>query len=94
MKITIGCLFYLSLSSVKYLLLTLYLMHTEIYLLADKLSIGNMEQNGSPALSPMQANEDGIDGLGSQIQGNNDDVEEDDPFLKRRYVVLLVLLYI
>ncbi|KAK4439724.1 putative WRKY transcription factor 20 [Sesamum alatum] len=50
----------------------------------DKLNTNNMEQNGSPALSPLQANEDGVDGSGSQFQGINDDVEEDDPFLKRR----------
>ncbi|KAL0443303.1 UNVERIFIED_CONTAM: putative WRKY transcription factor 20 [Sesamum latifolium] len=50
----------------------------------DKLNTNNMEQNGSPALSPLQANEDGVDGSGSQFQAINDDVEEDDPFLKRR----------
>lgn len=47
-----------------------------------------MEQSGSPMLSPLQANEEGIDGSGSQLQGINDDVEDDDPFLKRRYVLL------
>ncbi|KAK4398600.1 putative WRKY transcription factor 20 [Sesamum angolense] len=50
----------------------------------DKLNTNNMEQNCSPALSPLQANEDGVDGSGSQFQAINDDVEEDDPFLKRR----------
>ncbi|XP_011095503.1 probable WRKY transcription factor 20 [Sesamum indicum] len=50
----------------------------------DKLNTNNMEQNGSPALSPLQANEDGVDGSGSQFQAINDEVEEDDPFLKRR----------
>ncbi|KAL0399148.1 UNVERIFIED_CONTAM: putative WRKY transcription factor 20 [Sesamum radiatum] len=50
----------------------------------DKLNTNNMEQNGSPALSPLQANEDGVDGSGSQFQALNDDVEEDDPFVKRR----------
>ncbi|KAL8469785.1 hypothetical protein ACS0TY_032588 [Phlomoides rotata] len=49
-----------------------------------KLNSNNMEQNGSPVLSPLQANEEGIDGSGSQYQGTNDEVEEDDPFLKRR----------
>ncbi|KAI3456840.1 hypothetical protein Pfo_013503 [Paulownia fortunei] len=52
----------------------------------DKMNTNNMEQNGSPMLSPLQANEDGIDGTGSQFQGINDDVEEDDHFLKRRKV--------
>lgn len=46
-----------------------------------------MEQSGSPMLSPLQANEEGIDGSG-QFQGINDDAEDDDPFLKRRYVLL------
>ncbi|KAG8386046.1 hypothetical protein BUALT_Bualt03G0108300 [Buddleja alternifolia] len=50
----------------------------------DKLNNNNIDQNGSPALSPLQANEDGVDGSGTQFQGINDDVEEDDPFLKRR----------
>lgn len=57
----------------------------------DKLNTNNMEQNGSPVLSPLQANEEGIDGSGSQLQGLNDDVEEDDPFLKRRYIFLEVI---
>lgn len=52
---------------------------------ADKLNNTKLEQNGSPALSPLNANEDSIDGSGSQLQGINDDVEEDDPFSKRRY---------
>ncbi|KAL8462343.1 hypothetical protein ACS0TY_033399 [Phlomoides rotata] len=56
-----------------------------------KLNSNNMEQNGSPVLSPLQANEEGIDGSGSQYQGTNDEVEEDDPFLKRRYVFLEVI---
>lgn len=50
-----------------------------------------MDQSGSPMLSPLRANEDGNDGSG-QLQGINDDVEDDDPFLKRRYA--LVLIYI
>nr|QGX73549.1 WRKY family protein 1 [Cistanche tubulosa] len=52
----------------------------------DKLNTSNMEQNGSPMLSPLQANEEGIDGSGSQFQGINDDVEEDDLFRKRRKI--------
>lgn len=54
----------------------------------DKMNTNNMEQNGSPMLSPLQTNEDGLDGSGSQFQGQNDDAEDDDPYLKRRYVVL------
>ncbi|KAK4491770.1 hypothetical protein RD792_002545 [Penstemon davidsonii] len=50
----------------------------------DKLNTNNMEPNVSPALSPLQANEDSLDGLGSQLQGVNDDVDDDDPLLKRR----------
>lgn len=51
----------------------------------DKLNTRNMvEQNGSPVLSPMLASEDGVDGSGSQLQGINDDIEDDDPFMKRR----------
>ncbi|XP_051125100.1 probable WRKY transcription factor 20 isoform X3 [Andrographis paniculata] len=45
---------------------------------------GQEDQNGSPVLSPLQANEDGADGSGSQILGVNDDNEEEDPFMKRR----------
>ncbi|KAL6520746.1 Transcription factor [Orobanche hederae] len=44
----------------------------------------NMEQNGSSMLSPLQENEEGIDGSGSQYPSINDDVEDDDLFLKRR----------
>ncbi|KAL7130846.1 hypothetical protein ABFS83_13G159900 [Erythranthe nasuta] len=50
----------------------------------DKLNNNKVEQNGSPMLSPLQANEDNVDVSGSQYLGLNDDVEEDDPFLKRR----------
>lgn len=65
-------------------------LHNFIYcFVEDKLNTNNMDQNGSPMLSPLQANEDGVDGSGSQFQGINDDVEEDDPFLKRRYMFLL-----
>ncbi|KAL6529443.1 Transcription factor [Orobanche gracilis] len=48
-----------------------------------KSHTSNMEQNGSP-MSPLQANEEGIDGSSSQYPSINDDVEDDDPFLKRR----------
>lgn len=54
----------------------------------DKVNTSNMDQSGSPMLSPLRANEEGIDGAGSQLQGINDDVEDDDPFLKRRYALL------
>ncbi|KAH6822707.1 WRKY family transcription factor family protein [Perilla frutescens var. hirtella] len=50
----------------------------------DKTNTNNMEQSGSPMLSPLQANEEGMDGTGPQFQGINDDVEDDDPYLKRR----------
>ncbi|XP_057765511.1 probable WRKY transcription factor 20 isoform X1 [Salvia miltiorrhiza] len=50
----------------------------------DKMNANNMEQSGSPMLSPLQTNEEGIDGSGSQFHGQNDDAEDDDPFLKRR----------
>lgn len=52
------------------------------------MNTNNMEQNGSPMLSPLQTNEEGLDGSGSQFQGQNDDAEDDDPYLKRRCVVL------
>lgn len=51
-----------------------------------------MDQSGSPMLSPLRANEDGNDGSGSQLQGINDDVDDDDPFLKRRYALVLIFL--
>ncbi|XP_042010284.1 probable WRKY transcription factor 20 isoform X1 [Salvia splendens] len=50
----------------------------------DKMNTNTMEQNGSPMLSPLQTNEEGLDGSGSQFQGQNDDAEDDDPYLKRR----------
>ncbi|GER32859.1 WRKY DNA-binding protein 2 [Striga asiatica] len=49
-----------------------------------KLNFNNMEQNGSPMFSPLQANEEVNDCTDSPFQGVNDDVEADDPFLKRR----------
>ncbi|KAK4484773.1 hypothetical protein RD792_007367 [Penstemon davidsonii] len=53
-------------------------------LFTDKSNTNNMEPDVSPVLSPMQANEDGLDGSGLQLQGINDDIDEDDPYLKRR----------
>ncbi|KAI3466442.1 hypothetical protein Pfo_023105 [Paulownia fortunei] len=50
----------------------------------DKLNSNRMEPNVSPALSPRQANEESLNGSGSQTQGINDDIDEDDPFSKRR----------
>ncbi|GER32427.1 WRKY DNA-binding protein 33 [Striga asiatica] len=49
-----------------------------------KLNATNMEQNGSPMFSPLQANKEENDGSDSQFQGINDNGEADDPFLKRR----------
>ncbi|CAA0815371.1 Probable WRKY transcription factor 20 [Striga hermonthica] len=51
-----------------------------------KLNATNMEQNGSPMFSPLQANKEENDCSDSQFQGLNDNCEADDPFLKRRYV--------
>ncbi|CAI9787789.1 unnamed protein product [Fraxinus pennsylvanica] len=54
----------------------------------DKLSTysltGNMDPKISPVLSPQQVNEDGLKGADSQFHGTNDDIDEDDPFSKRR----------
>ncbi|KAK3032474.1 hypothetical protein RJ639_037287 [Escallonia herrerae] len=44
----------------------------------------NIEPNGVPVLSPKRANDDSVDGPVSQLNGNNDEVDEDDPFSKRR----------
>jgi hypothetical protein len=43
----------------------------------------NTEPNGTPQPSPKQANEDSTDGAVSQLN-TNDDVDEDDPYSKRR----------
>ncbi|XP_073138114.1 probable WRKY transcription factor 20 [Henckelia pumila] len=50
----------------------------------DKLNTSNLEPNVSLVLSPRKANEDGLDGSGSQYLAINDEVDEDDPLLKRR----------
>ncbi|XP_073047920.1 probable WRKY transcription factor 20 isoform X1 [Primulina eburnea] len=50
----------------------------------DKLHISNLEPNVSLVLSPRKANEDGLDGSGSQFLAINEEVDEDDPVLKRR----------
>ncbi|KAG6411705.1 hypothetical protein SASPL_129789 [Salvia splendens] len=52
----------------------------------DKMNTNNMEKSGSPMLSPQQTNEEGIDGSGSQFQGQNDDAEDDDLIFKRRKI--------
>ncbi|KAK2987084.1 hypothetical protein RJ640_004810 [Escallonia rubra] len=44
----------------------------------------NIEPNGVPVLSPKRAIDDSVDGPVSQLNGNNDEVDEDDPFSKRR----------
>nr|QWQ79452.1 WRKY30 [Juglans sigillata] len=43
-----------------------------------------VEPNGTPDLSPVMANDDSLDGAGSTPNRNNDDVEDDDLFSKRR----------
>ncbi|KAM7498962.1 hypothetical protein LguiA_023376 [Lonicera macranthoides] len=43
----------------------------------------NTESNGTPVPSPKQANDDSADGAVSQMN-TNDEVDEDDPFSKRR----------
>ena len=58
-----------------------------ITVVEDKMNTDNMEKSGSPMLSPLQTNE-GMDGSGSQFQGQNDDAEDDDLVLKRRYAPL------
>ncbi|CAI9088270.1 OLC1v1022559C1 [Oldenlandia corymbosa var. corymbosa] len=45
---------------------------------------GSAEPNGTPVPSPQQENDDGLDGTMSQLQCVNDDIEEEDPFSKRR----------
>ncbi|KAL0406982.1 UNVERIFIED_CONTAM: WRKY transcription factor SUSIBA2 [Sesamum latifolium] len=50
----------------------------------DKLSANSIGPNVSPTLSPRQANEEGLDGSGSQIHGVNNNVDEGDSFTKRR----------
>ncbi|KAL3503586.1 hypothetical protein ACH5RR_038035 [Cinchona calisaya] len=54
----------------------------------DKLNINSQntggEPNSTPVPSPQQENDDGLDGTLSQFQCTNDEVDEDDPFSKRR----------
>ncbi|CAN4075439.1 unnamed protein product [Withania somnifera] len=49
----------------------------------DQEDIFNIEPSGTP-LSPRQANEDGLEGTVSQLHSANDQMDEDDPFAKRR----------
>ncbi|KZV36207.1 putative WRKY transcription factor 20-like [Dorcoceras hygrometricum] len=55
----------------------------------DKLNTSNLEPNVSLVLSPRKANEDGIDGSGSQFLAIIDEGDEDDPVLKRSEVDIL-----
>ncbi|KAL0301087.1 UNVERIFIED_CONTAM: putative WRKY transcription factor 20 [Sesamum radiatum] len=50
----------------------------------DKLSANSVGPNVSPTLSPRQANEEGLNGSGSQIHGVNNDIDEGGSFAKRR----------
>ncbi|XP_075522995.1 putative WRKY transcription factor 20 [Primulina tabacum] len=50
----------------------------------DKLNTSNSEPSVSLVLSPRKMNEDGVGGSGSQYLAINDEVDEDDPVLKRR----------
>uniref|UniRef100_A0A5B7B762 Putative WRKY transcription factor 20 n=1 Tax=Davidia involucrata TaxID=16924 RepID=A0A5B7B762_DAVIN len=55
----------------------------------DKFTINaqishNVEPNGTPVLSPRGANDDSVEGAVSQFNSTNDEVDEDDPFSKRR----------
>lgn len=43
----------------------------------------NTEPSGTP-LSPRQADDDGLEGIESQLHSANDQMDEDDPFAKRR----------
>lgn len=43
------------------------------------------ERNGTPELSPITANDDGVEGTGSLSNRINDEGDDDDPFSKRRY---------
>ncbi|KAK4355190.1 hypothetical protein RND71_024161 [Anisodus tanguticus] len=45
--------------------------------------ISKIEPSSTP-VSPQQADTDGLEGPVSQMQGTNDDMDEDDPFAKRR----------
>ncbi|EPS60712.1 hypothetical protein M569_14089, partial [Genlisea aurea] len=51
----------------------------------DKFNVNTADQNGSPAVSPLQANEDAADGS-QQPPLVNEDNDEDDPFLKKRKI--------
>ncbi|CAK9148848.1 unnamed protein product [Ilex paraguariensis] len=46
----------------------------------------DVEPNGTHVLSPRQANDDSVEGAASQFNSVNDEVDEDDPFSKRRKI--------
>ncbi|KAL3508407.1 hypothetical protein ACH5RR_027808 [Cinchona calisaya] len=54
----------------------------------DKLNINTQtsiaEPNGTPVLSPQQENDEGLDGTLSQLHCGSDEIDEYDPFSKRR----------
>nr|XP_027063771.1 probable WRKY transcription factor 20 [Coffea arabica] len=54
----------------------------------DKLNVNSqntsVEPNSTPVPSPQQENDDGLDGTLSKLQCVNDEIDEDDPFSKRR----------
>ncbi|KAI8557518.1 hypothetical protein RHMOL_Rhmol04G0016700 [Rhododendron molle] len=44
----------------------------------------HIEPNGTPELSPRGTNDDSVEGAAPQLNGTNDEVDDDDPFSKRR----------
>ncbi|KAA8523581.1 hypothetical protein F0562_010004 [Nyssa sinensis] len=46
----------------------------------------NVEPNGTPERSPCGANDDSVEGAVLQFNSTNDEVDEDDPFSKRRKI--------
>lgn len=46
------------------------------------------EPDSTPELSPSATNDDSVEGIGFLSNRNNDEVDDDDPFLKRRFVNL------
>ena len=55
----------------------------------DKLNVNSqntsVEPNSTPLPPLQQENDDGLDGTLSKLQCVNDEIDEDDPFSKRRY---------
>lgn len=44
----------------------------------------HIEPNGTPELSPRGTNDDSVEGAAPLLNGTNDEVDDDDPFSKRR----------